>query len=97
MSTLRVLFKGNVQSDTADLHGISQLSFNRMFMDVIDTMSKSLRNIHFKSSITYLIRAKADFMKVADLRCQGMHSDSNPWDVKGCSLIPILGMSRDAL
>lgn len=58
----------------ADLHGISQLSFSRMFMDVIDTMSKSLRNIHFQSGITHLIRAKADFMKVADFL--GMSRDA---------------------
>ncbi|XP_062580377.1 putative nuclease HARBI1 isoform X2 [Saccostrea cucullata] len=87
LSTLRVLAKGDFQSEAADIHGISQPSFSRTFMDVIDALNYSLRNINFPSGQADILQIKEDFLKV-----------SNFPNVVGAidgTLIPIIGMSGD--
>ncbi|XP_062600928.1 putative nuclease HARBI1 [Saccostrea cucullata] len=55
LSTLRVLPKGDFQSEAADIHGISQPSFSRTFMDVVDALNQSLNNIAFPSGQAFIL------------------------------------------
>lgn len=87
LATLRVLSKGDFQSEAADIHGISQPSFSRMFMGVVDALNASLDNIIFPMGQEEILRTKEDFLRVANF--------PNVVGAIDGTLIPIIGMSGD--
>ena len=86
LSTLRVLAKGDFQSEAVDLHGISQSSFSRV-IDVIDAFNDNLKNINFSTDTANLMKIKADFYKLVNFpnvvgAVDAWHSDSDPCHVQ---------------
>nr|XP_034339477.1 putative nuclease HARBI1 [Crassostrea gigas] len=87
LATLRVLSKGDFQSEAADIHGISQPSFSRMFMGVVDALNASLDNIIFPMGQEEILRTKEEFLRVANF--------PNVVGAIDGTLIPIIGMTGD--
>jgi hypothetical protein len=87
LSTLRILGKGDFQSEVADIHGISQPSLSQILMDVVDAINCSLHNINFPSDANDILNIKEKFASVANF--------PNAVGAIDGTLIPIIGMSRD--
>lgn len=62
-ATLKVLSKGDFQSEAADINWISKPSFNRMG---VDALNSSLDNITFPMELEEILQTKEDSLRVAN-------------------------------
>lgn len=87
LATLRVLAKGDFQSETADIHGFSKPSFSGMFIGVVDALNASLDNISFPKDQKEILKTEEDFLRATNF--------SNVVGAIDGTLNPIIGMSGD--
>ncbi|ESO87358.1 hypothetical protein LOTGIDRAFT_145999 [Lottia gigantea] len=85
--TLRFLAKGDFQSETEDIHGVTKPSVSRSISAVCNSICNNMDNILFPNDTEELRRIKEEFYDMAQV--------PNVVGAIDGTLIPIQGMSSD--